>query len=236
MTNKVPYLPQERIERDASALLAEFAQKRGILIEPPIPIENIIEKHLRLRIEFDDTHRLLGIRRSGLGLNPDILGAIFFDDRRIVIEESLDPDEDPPKEGRYRFTLAHEGGHWRLHRHLFAKNPAQASLYGASAAPSIVCRSSQAEARIEWQANFYVSCLLMPRNLVLAAWHETVLDCKRNVFSRVRRLSIPSPSSRALDLRSAISSPAEAIKTFRTGSLGSWPSASLFLPPRCASV
>ena len=47
-----------------------------------------------------------------------------------MIDESLDPEENPSKEGRYRFTLAHEGGgHWRLHRHLFAKDPAQASLF-----------------------------------------------------------------------------------------------------------
>src|ERR1700736_1517137 len=112
MTRFVPYLPEEQIERDAAALLAEYAQARGFPIPPPIPIEDIVEKHLKLGIEFDDTHRLFGVPRSGL--DPDILAAIFFDNRRIVIDESLDPEEKPAKEGRYRFTLAHEGGgHWR---------------------------------------------------------------------------------------------------------------------------
>jgi len=61
----------------------------------------------------------------------------------------LDPEESPSKEGRYRFTLAHEGGgHWRLHRHLFAKDPAQSALFSGSAA-SVVCRSSQAKERVE---------------------------------------------------------------------------------------
>ena len=69
-------------------------------------------------------HRLFGVPRSGLGLDPDILGAIFFDERRIVIDESLDPEENPSKEGRYRFTLAHEGGgHWRLHRRPVRQGP-----------------------------------------------------------------------------------------------------------------
>ena len=146
MTKKVPYLSDEAIERDAAALLAEYAQARGVVIAPPIPIEDIVEKHLKLGIEFDDTHRLFGVPRSGLGFNPDILGAIFFEKRRIVIDESLDPEENPAKEGRYRFTLAHEGGgHWRLHRHLFAKDPAQAALFGGPAAPSFVCRSSEAK-------------------------------------------------------------------------------------------
>ena len=90
-----------------------------------------------------------------------------------MIDESLDPEENPAKEGRFRFTLAHEGGgHWRLHRHLFAKDPTQAALFGGPAAPSIVCRSSQAKERVEWQADFYASCLLMPRKLMFETWRE----------------------------------------------------------------
>jgi hypothetical protein len=153
MSKPVPYLADEAIERDAAALLAEYAQARGVTVKPPIPIEDIVEKHLKIGIEFDDTHRLFGVPCSGLGLEPDILGAMFFDEARIVIDESLDPEENPAKEGRFRFTLAHEGGgHWRLHRHLFTKDPTQAALFGGSAAPSIVCRSSQAKERVEWQA------------------------------------------------------------------------------------
>ena len=183
MPKKVPYLREEQIERDAAALLAEYAQARSVVIAPPIPIEDIVEKHLKLGIEFDDMHRLFGVPRSGLGLDPDILGAIWFDDRRIVIDESLDPEENPSKEGRYRFTLAHEGGgHWRLHRHLFAKDPAQVSLFNEPAPPSVVCRSSQAKEPVEWQADFYASCLLMPRKLVMAAWDEMFPDRKPRVL------------------------------------------------------
>jgi len=181
MSRFIPYLSDEAIERDAAVLLAEYANARGITIEPPIPIEDIVEKHLKLGIEFDDTHKLFGVPRSGL--DPDILGAIFFDDRRIVIDETLDPEDNPAKEGRYRFTLAHEGGgHWRLHRHLFAKGPAQAVSFGGPAAPSFVCRSSDAKKREEWQADFYSSCLLMPRKLVFAAWDEMFPDRMQRVL------------------------------------------------------
>ena len=183
MPKKVPYLQEEQIERDAAALLAEYAQARSVVIAPPIPIEDIVEKHLKLGIEFDDMHRLFNHPRSGLGLDPDILGAIWFDGRRIVIDESLDPEENPSKEGRYRFTLAHEGGgHWRLHRHLFAKDPAQVSLFNEPASPSVVCRSSQPKEPVEWQADFYASCLLMPRKLVMAAWDEMFPDRKPRVL------------------------------------------------------
>jgi IrrE N-terminal-like domain len=190
MAKLVPYLADEMIERDAARLLAEYAHARGIVIAPPIPIEVIVEKHLKLGIEFDDTHKLFGVPRSGL--EPDILGAMFFDDARIVIDESLDPEENPAKEGRYRFTLAHEGsGHWRLHRHLFANDPTQAALFGGSAAPSIVCRSSQAKERVEWQADFYASCLLMPRKLIFAVWDEAFPDRKQRVLQPARPIEHP---------------------------------------------
>ncbi len=175
MTKFVPYLAEEAIERDAEALLAEFADARDVVIEPPIPIEDIIEKYLKLGFEFADTHSVFGIPRNGMNLRegPDILGAMFFDERRIVIDESLDPDENPPIEGRYRFTLAHEGcGHWRLHRHLFANDPAQTSLFGGQSVPSVVCRSNQSKERVEWQADFHASCVLMPRKLVFKTWYE----------------------------------------------------------------
>src|ERR1700730_19123711 len=66
MTKFVPYLADEMIEGDAALLLAEYAHARGIVIAPPIPIEDIVEKHLKLGIEFDDTHKLFGMLRSGL--------------------------------------------------------------------------------------------------------------------------------------------------------------------------
>lgn len=179
---KVAYVSDEAIEKDAQALLADYARERGTPIEAPIPIDDIIEKHLKIGIEFDDTHRLFGVPRSGIGFDPDILGAIFFDQKRIVVDESLDPDANPAKEGRYRYTAAHEVGHWRLHRGLFGKDPAQTSLLEPNAAPSVVCRSSQAKERIEFQADLYASCVLMPRKLVFAAWDEAFPDRKQRVL------------------------------------------------------
>src|SRR5271170_327140 len=89
MTKFVSYVPDETIEKDAQALLAEYAHARGVVTEAPIAIDDIIEKHLKIGIEFDDTHRLFGVPRSGIGFDPDILGAIFFEQKRIVIDESL---------------------------------------------------------------------------------------------------------------------------------------------------
>lgn len=182
MTKSIPYVSDEVIENDAHALLAEYANARGLTVEAPIAIDDIIEKHLKIGIEFDDTHRLFGVPRSGLGFDPDILGAIFFEQKRIVIDESLDPDENPSKEGRYRYTAAHEVGHWRLHRGLLSKDPAQGSLLDGVPPPSVICRSSQSKVRIEVQADLYASCVLMPRELVFAAWYEAFADRKQRVL------------------------------------------------------
>ena len=180
MSKLIPYLSEEAIENDARALLVEFANARGLTIEPPIPIEDIIEKHHKLRIEFDDTHKLFGVPRQGI--DPDILGAIFFDDRRIVIDESLDPVVNPAKEGCYHWTAAHEGcGHWRLHRYLFA----------TASVPSFICRSSEAKKREEWQADFYSSCVLMPRKLVFPAWEAMYPDRKPRVLKPWTPVSHP---------------------------------------------
>lgn len=150
MTLRVPYMPDDAIERDAEALLAQYANARGVEMKAPIPIEDIVEKYLKLRVEFDDLHRLLDVPRSGLGLDPDIFGAIWLDTGGIVIDESLDPEERPAMEGRYRFTLAHEGGgHWRLHRGLVRSDRDQEALFADVTKPTVVCRSSQAKERVE---------------------------------------------------------------------------------------
>jgi Zn-dependent peptidase ImmA (M78 family) len=180
MRVRVPCLPEKSIEGDAENLLSEYEREKGIRLELPIPIDDIVEKYLKLGIEFDDTHKRFGVPRSEGYLDPDILGAIYFDERRIVIDESLDPEERPEFEGRYRFTLAHEGGgHWRLHRDLFRRDPNQGRLFGEPDEPSVICRTNQKRAPEEWQADFYASCLLMPNQLVRNAWQAHFGDSNR---------------------------------------------------------
>jgi Zn-dependent peptidase ImmA (M78 family) len=233
MIKKVPYLSEKQIEHDAATLLAEYARARGVAILPPIPIEDIIEKHLKLGIEFDDTHRLFGLPRSGH--DPDILGAMFFDERRIVLDESLDPEENPAKEGRYRYTLAHEGGgHWRLHRYLFSSASGQPALFAAPAPAAVVCRSSQAKERVEWQADFYASCLLMPRKLVFAGWDEMFSDRKQRVLQP--RTPINHPFVEVPLPNAGFATSMSPTTMCWTASPGRWPSASSFRRLPCASV
>jgi hypothetical protein len=82
-----------------------------------------------------------------------------------------------------------------VHRHLFAKDPAQAFLFGGRAAPSFVCRSSDAMKREEWQANFAASCGLMPRNSVIETWRERFGDTNARILKRKNRINLPSDAS-----------------------------------------
>src|SRR5258708_15561712 len=106
MTKFVSYVPDEAIEKDAQALLAEYAHARGVVIEAPIAIDDIIEKHLKIGIEFDDTHRRFGVPRSGIGSDPDIIRATFFEENPIVIDGSLGPHAHTANSGRHPHTAA----------------------------------------------------------------------------------------------------------------------------------
>ena len=176
MALRVPYIADESIERNVEVLLAQFAQSKGLPLRAPIPIEDIVEKHLKLTLGFGDLHSLLGVpRRRGnlVGVRlgrPDIFGAIWLETGEIVIDASLCPEERPSIEGRYRFTLAHECGHWRLHRPLVQAHSRQ--CLSGDTQRLVVCRSSQAKERVELQADLYASCLLMPRKLVMQAWRN----------------------------------------------------------------
>ena len=50
---KVPWLTKERISEAASGLIADYEAMAGYPIRPPIPVEDIIEKFLGLRLSFE---------------------------------------------------------------------------------------------------------------------------------------------------------------------------------------
>lgn len=168
MAIHVPYLPEDEIERDAELLLAEYEETAGAPPKLPIPIEEITIYHLALRFEIVDLHEMLGIRmKRG---QPDILGMILMDSERVLIDQRLDPKRYPSMQGRYRFSVGHEIGHWRLHRSYAVRDANQTSFLDAPSEPTVICRSSQAKASIEWQADYFASCILMPRQMVLDEW------------------------------------------------------------------
>jgi hypothetical protein len=184
MTIKVKYLSEDEIEKDAELLLAEYEDTAGEPIKLPVPVADITTYHLALRLGFGDLHQTLRIPM--LRGQPDILGAIWIDEELVLIDHHLDPKKNPSMMGRYRFSVAHEVGHWRLHRSSVAKDPNQTSLFNAPSEPTVICRSSQENEPIEWQANFFASCLLMPRRRVHDEWRECLGRTRPLLLSDLR--------------------------------------------------
>jgi len=158
---RVPFLPEKRIEDQAQLLLDEWAEAHGEVTEPPVPIDDILELYLELDFCLADLQVELG--------HPDVLGGIWFGDRMIKVDKSLDPSIQPRLLGRYRFTLAHEVGHWRLHRQHLMEDPSARRLFETNCEPAFVQRSS-ANPPEEIQANAFAACVLMPREMVYDEW------------------------------------------------------------------
>jgi hypothetical protein len=109
MSIAVPYLSEYEIECAASLLLREVGLGSKRYCTNIVPVESILERHLKLSLDFDDLHTKLGVPISDDG--PEILGAIWIESREVFIDQSLDPDANPAMEGRFRFTVGHEIGH-----------------------------------------------------------------------------------------------------------------------------
>ena len=158
---KVPWISKADIEQLSMMIIEDYASIFKRDIKPPIPVEDIIERYFELRIAYVDFESKYGY--SG------VLGAIFVDDRLICANENLARSN---FEGRLNFTFAHETGHWVLHRRL-AREKALRKVKKTL----ILCRSRDANSQIEWQANYFASCFLMPEPFVTAAF-EAAIGCQ----------------------------------------------------------
>ncbi len=169
---RVPWIPREAIAHEANSLLSRFEAFVGKPVSPPIPIEAIIEKYLGLVLGYDDLEKLLGL--------PDVLGATWVEEKRVVIDKSLLDGV----EGRLLFTCAHEVGHWILHRFWTTKE------FSRTGDRAIVCRKETFKLRGERQADYFAACFLMPRDRVISAFEAVfgseplVMYNKRGCFGR----------------------------------------------------
>src|SRR5437773_1708205 len=101
--NKLRFMKDQEFEDEAALLLAEYGNKHGQVMAPPIPVDEIVELYLGLCLEFLDMQKLFGV--------SDVHGALWVNEKRVGIDQRLDPARTPAMLGRYHFTLAHEAGH-----------------------------------------------------------------------------------------------------------------------------
>ncbi|MBT8331426.1 MAG: ImmA/IrrE family metallo-endopeptidase [Deltaproteobacteria bacterium] len=158
---RIPWLTKKSIAAAAHGLIADYEAKLERRVQPPIPVENIIECGLSLRLGFADLRKTLKL--------DDVLGATYVKKRMICVDQSLAENQN---EGRLCFTFAHETGHWVLHRNLIdqAHRSGGAPNLPQSMGGFIFCRIQDAKKPIEWQADYFASCLLMPAEAVRDAF------------------------------------------------------------------
>jgi Zn-dependent peptidase ImmA (M78 family) len=209
---EVPYLTEAQIEARSDAALEEFARDREAILAPPVPVEDKLLYHLGLRLHMDDLHTRFCVPRTAGRV--DILAALWIEDREIRIDESLDPEVNPDMEGRYRFSIGHEIGHWELHKRYIVAASAEPVLLMKAQSP-IVCRNEDLQVRqrpkhdirerMELQANKFSACLLMPRSLIFAAWQRRFKKLDPVVVEDSRRVApeLQLPSTSAAQARSA---------------------------------
>jgi hypothetical protein len=166
---KVPWLSRDQIGKKAETLIRNAESTLGYTIEPPIPVEDIIERYLGLRLAYDDLEKALGMK--------GVLGATWVKSRLICVNEKL---FERSSEGRVVFTCAHEVGHWILHRKHAAARARTSTAPGA-----VICRAADAREPIEWQADYFAACLLMPEEKVRGAFRRS-LGMERMVLENVK--------------------------------------------------
>jgi Zn-dependent peptidase ImmA (M78 family) len=153
----VPFWHKSKIEEMALDLLRKYYATRGVKPTPPIDVDDIIEGFLGIDLQFVDLKTMLGI--------PDVLGATWFDEKVMRIDTTLED-----KEGRLGFTMAHEVGHWWMHRPLFELEKVSLPMFaydaGKPPAPALICRSQKKKEGAEYQADQFAAMLLMPASLL----------------------------------------------------------------------
>lgn len=116
-----PFLQEDEIEAAAEGLLQEvFGPAEDVPV--PVDLEAIAYDHLydRQNVTFRDDREL------GSEAGDRILGITQPRRRKIFVDFGL-KREGPV--GRYRFTVAHEMGHWVLHAPLYSRDETQRSLF-----------------------------------------------------------------------------------------------------------
>lgn len=183
--NGVPVVSKDELDIIGERFAADFCPK-AMQTPTEIDIDRFACRHLGMKQDF-----------QYLSHNGIYLGMTVFNDTdkvpiydpeqgcadyisaeagTIIIDNNL---LDEKQEHRYRYTAGHEYSHGILHPGYFGYNPDQMSMFDSDYAPMITCRMESKgmertppnqwtdKKRMEWQADFLSSTILMPKCMVL---------------------------------------------------------------------
>lgn len=151
------------IENHAQRILEEMNIKR-----PAVNVDKIAKER--------------GLKVIPYELGDDVSGVLYVDKGKGTI--GYNPNE---SEVRRRFTIAHELGHYELHRlnkEIFVDNGKKQfnALFRDH-------RSSKGEDIIEQEANAFAAALLMPRNLLIKEIEKRDIDLSSDDDDVIRDLA-----------------------------------------------
>uniref|UniRef100_UPI004048E6D8 ImmA/IrrE family metallo-endopeptidase n=1 Tax=Roseivirga sp. TaxID=1964215 RepID=UPI004048E6D8 len=148
----------EQLEKKSKEVLNDF-NPNILNYFMPIPIDDLIQ-HLKekyqLTTDFDSS-----LSKNAKG--QDILGYFNREENKIYIDNSLQDTE------RFPFILAHEIGHFFLHRDLKMNQKVYDSFSDSAYNFRIGKHLLKNDKNwIEWQANYFGACLILPTTSLFA--------------------------------------------------------------------
>jgi Zn-dependent peptidase ImmA (M78 family) len=189
---KVPWLTKKSIAAAAAGVIADYETKIKRRVHPPIPVEKIIERGLSLELAFYDLRKKLRL--------DDVLGATYVNERRICVDCSLTEDQNEGRLCfTFAHEAGHWVLHRTLVEQACRTGDINGSKLEStdttefepdlkqSLKPNgcgamkpnflqddigglIFCRIRDAKKPIEWQADYFASCMLMPEAAVRDAF------------------------------------------------------------------
>lgn len=148
----VKYLADAQLQSRADQKLRRLAKETGQALAFPIDVDYLVEIVEQLTVEVCPPAHI----------GPNAIGAFRFEDRHILISDCIE------HEGRRRFTLAHEYGHFVLHHPHYGQG--SLSLFDQEAEPVMIVNRGFVDKsnQLEIQANKFASYLLLPLILIEA--------------------------------------------------------------------
>lgn len=218
--DKIDILSRDQIDNEVEKFLIKY-RPSALKKATKLDLENIIENDLNLEIDYqnlDEKHQILGatIFKDGYMnvYNNGKKELKKFCKNTMVFDIKL--SEDYKQEGRFLFTLAHEIGHWILHRKHFFIDEQQQSIFDLLEDENrdnfIICvkrnesemlyvRKKTPEEWIEWQADNFASSLLMPKD-IFKTTYEHLKEENMDKEQILRELSnIFGASKKACEIR-----------------------------------
>lgn len=179
----VDYLENWSIEDKAEEVLQKAKSLEFYDNNKATPLDQIAEIILDCNIIYEDLDQY----QYGL------LGIADYKQKIIWINQSLDCYEDYnlSDEGRLNFTLAHEIGHFVLHKKLY-ENDNFFDLHNETN-PNIK--------RIEIQANIFAEMLMMPRKLIYQKWQKDFSDIESDHQKISEMMKFFKTSREAMQIR-----------------------------------